>query len=87
VAENGLAIGRTKIGGSPDLPDGLAWPVFHSKHLAFIAQINLAEISGYDTGKSLPGAGIWYFFYDAVQEAWGYDPDDLGSWKVIYYDG
>jgi uncharacterized protein YwqG len=85
--ENEPAIGRTKIGGCPDLPDGLEWPVFNDKHLAFIAQINLAEVSEYDIEKSLPGAGILYFFYDADQETWGYDPEDLGGWKVIYYDG
>lgn len=37
--------------------------------------------------KLLPSTGILYFFYDSNQETWGFDPKDIGSWKVIYYDG
>jgi uncharacterized protein YwqG len=85
--EDQLASGRTKIGGRPDLPQGFQWPVFDDNHLAFIAQLNLEEIAPYDTEHLLPGTGILYFFYDANQEIWGFDPGDSGGWKVIYFDG
>lgn len=85
--EDQLAPGRTKIGGRPDLPQGFKWPVFDANPLAFIAQLNLAEVVLYDTEQLLPGTGILYFFYDADQEIWGFDPKDFGGWKVIYFDG
>jgi len=25
-----------------------------------------------------------YFFYDQQQETWGFDPEDKGSWHVLY---
>ncbi len=28
-----------------------------------------------------------YFFYEAKEQKWGFDPKDRGNWKVIYYDG
>jgi hypothetical protein len=38
-----LPIGASRIGGQPDLPPGVASPVFGGKKIPFIAQINLAE--------------------------------------------
>ncbi len=58
-----LELGQTKIGGLPDLPESLQWPSHHSgKHLAFLAQINLAEVSQVISLENLPGSGILYFF-------------------------
>jgi Uncharacterized protein conserved in bacteria len=85
--EDQLEPGRSKIGGRPDLPAGVEWPVFNAKHLSFIAQLNLTEIAPHDTEQLLPATGTLYFFYDAEQEAWGFDPVDSGGWKVIYFNG
>src|SRR5262249_4688486 len=30
--------------------------------------------------------GMLYFFYDTDRQPWGYDPDERGGWRVIYYD-
>ena len=47
-----IPTGRTKIGGEPDLPGGQAWPAYRDgKPLAFLAQVNLAELpDGVDRG-------------------------------------
>src|SRR3954471_4255316 len=44
AVESKMGAGQTKIGGRPDLPDGVEWPrLTDGKPLAFLAQINLAE--------------------------------------------
>jgi uncharacterized protein YwqG/predicted DNA-binding protein (MmcQ/YjbR family) len=61
--ESQLALGQTKIGGLPDLPKDWAWPQHQSgKSLAFLAQVNLAEIRACTDLEELPASGILYFF-------------------------
>jgi uncharacterized protein YwqG len=63
AVESKLPPGRTKIGGRPDLPEGLQWPRFaDGKPLAFLAQINLAELPAGVKLARLPKSGILYFF-------------------------
>ena len=94
AAEDDLPVGISKVGGIPDLPPGWAWP--RSKKgkenqeespLSFLAQIDLAEVTGHDLEKCLPSTGHLFFFYDYVNSPWGFDPDDRGSWSVQYFDG
>ena len=80
------SLGRTKIGGRPDLPIHMVWPSWQNKSLSFIAQINLADLPEYDFLNILPSEGILSFFYSASQETWGFDPKDKGSWKVVYFE-
>ena len=82
-----ITVGDCKIGGMPDLPVNIEWPHAHGKPLAFIAQINLAEIHALDTEAQLPASGWLYFFYDAVNEHWGDVPDDYWHFAVRYFDG
>ena len=80
-------VGRTKVGGIPDMPPGFAWPVHtvDKRPLSFLAQLNLTQIASYGMGDKLPSTGMLYFFYDAVrQDAWGYDPKHMAGWMVIY---
>lgn len=58
-----------------------------TKSLSFIAQINLSEVSKFDTENLLPKEGLLYFFYNAEQDAWGFDPKDQNKFKVLYFDG
>jgi uncharacterized protein YwqG len=81
-----IPIGRTKVGGKPDLPNPLDWLSWQNKSLSFIAQINLADLPEYDFLDVLPPEGLLSFFYSASQETWGLDPKDKDSWKVIYFD-
>ncbi|MDO6355719.1 YwqG family protein [Caloramator sp. CAR-1] len=82
-----IGIGMSKIGGKPDLPEGWDWPTWNKLPLAFICQLNLEHICEYDGDKELPNQGMLYFFYEAYNQPWGYDPKDKGCCKVLYYDG
>lgn len=82
-----VVLGGSKIGGMPDLPSCIEWPHAHGKPLAFIAQINLAEVHELDIEQQLPERGWLYFFYDAVNEHWGDIPDDYWHFAVRFFDG
>lgn len=92
---DGTAVGQSKFGGSPDLPAGFDWPVYHgmgvldeekaTRPLTFMAQFNLAEVHPHDTDSLLPASGMLYFFYDMETMRWGYDPDDRGCCRVYYH--
>lgn len=84
AAESDLAVGVSKLGGTPDLPDDVTWPMMGDAPLSFVAQINLSEAQAFDTDKLLPESGILYFFYDANQETYGASPEDRAGRKVIY---
>lgn len=61
--EDELAPGRSKIGGRPDLPNGVEWPRHSSgKPLAFLAQIDLAEAAASARLPGLPDAGLLHVF-------------------------
>ncbi len=94
VEEATLPLGRSKIGGHPDLPKAMPWP--HREcgseriPLSFLCQINFAEVKPYDQGNELPEDGILYLFYDCDEEdgmPWGFDPQDGEGKEVIYYTG
>lgn len=85
--EEEIPLGASKMGGLPDLPDGVEW--FRHKltnnPLSFVCQINFAETMPYDQAHKLPDHGILYFFYDASMDMpWGFDPND-GDGRVLYY--
>lgn len=84
VNEDDLEIGTSKIGGSPDLPPDTPWPKWKERPLSFLAQINLAELTEFEPSELLPPSGILSFFYDSEQETWGFDPNDVGSWRTIF---
>jgi uncharacterized protein YwqG len=86
ISENDLHLGTSKLGGLPDLPPHLQWPTWKGTPLAFIAQINLAEVHAFDSEEMLPASGILYFFYDAEHVPVGYDPAWRGGWRVLYED-
>ncbi len=53
--------------------------------LAFLGQLDLREIS---TRAPLPGwpeRGTLAFFYERVVSPWGFDPEDRGSFQVLYF--
>ncbi len=75
---------RSRIGGTPVLPAGFQWPHWNDAPLAFLAQIDLAEIGRRSVLPGLPTRGLLYFFYDQKQSTWGFNPADKGSWQVCY---
>lgn len=82
--EGDLPLGATRIGGRPDLTDDVVWPVWKGKPLAFLAQINLSDLVRFPFAGVLPRDGWLLFFYDAEQSTWGFAPQDVGSWAVIW---
>jgi uncharacterized protein YwqG len=86
--DNMLPPGASKLGGVPDLPPDAQWPTWRGMPLAFVAQINLAEIPVLHEPDSLPSSGLLSFFYHPDQMAVpAYDPASRGGWRVFYYEG
>jgi uncharacterized protein YwqG len=90
-SEDDIAVGQTKIGGLPDLPKDVHYPIFGDKPLVFLAQINLSEIPSSICPAALPNAGMLYFFsfHGYVGEDFWSDEEEEtpGFSKVIYYTG
>ena len=56
--------GFSKLGGEPELPAEAQWPAGSEEPLAFIAQLDLAEIRAADGPEWLPETGALYVFND-----------------------
>jgi uncharacterized protein YwqG len=84
--ENSREMGKSHLGGLPDLPPGFAWPQWKEIPMSFIAQIRLEDIDGFAPAKRLPKAGLLSFFYDATQNTYGSSPNDRGGWGVFYFN-
>lgn len=91
-----LSLGSSKFGGIPLLPPGFVWPYYEgesydgerrNRPLAFLLQINLAELSAFDSDQRLPKTGILSFFYDVETMRWGFSPNDRGCAKVYFHSG
>ncbi|HLP69389.1 MAG TPA: DUF1963 domain-containing protein [Rhizobium sp.] len=66
-------IGLSRIGGGPDLPEGMDWPRNASGfYLNFLAQIDLADLP--ERAEVLPEAGLLSFFTGT----------DYSDWRVHY---
>lgn len=80
-----IELGRSKIGGKPDLPKSVRWPIQdNGKHLAFLAQINFSEISNIELG--FPNQGMLYFFYSEDQEFWGCSQERANDFRTIFIE-
>lgn len=91
VTEDQLAVGASKIGGTPDLPPDMQWPEWSNGPLSFICQIHLPDITPYDRDYLLPHTGMLYFFYHYNDDADVYTfmeerPDGPPPWRVIYVE-
>lgn len=72
-------LGKTKLGGCPELSKEISWPKskFTHSYLSFLGQINLEEVVEFDEEGLLPNKGMLYFFFNL-------DSGDDG--KVIFLD-
>jgi uncharacterized protein YwqG len=80
----GTAGGRSRIGGSPDIPADFAWPTWYDRELAFVAQIDLAELSAAGLSGGLPEAGLLLVFAELAAALTGLSPKHAGSSHVIH---
>ncbi len=78
IQDDLIPIGKSKIGGQPDLPKGVDWPSEMDKPLGFIAQYNLADLSDYDKENILPSNGLFYIFINPDIKSGGW------SFRFIY---
>ena len=62
-------IGTSRLGGEPELPDTVPWPVrLDGSPLAFLGQVDLAELARFPAAQVLPSSGVLLFFYDATNQ-------------------
>ena len=92
-----LAFGSSRMGGHPDMPLSLDWPVYSpakdnqgscellTKPLDFIAQINLQEITGFVGSEVLPATGFRYVFFARSAGAHGGSAKELRLKKLYFY--
>jgi uncharacterized protein YwqG len=64
-----VKVGKSKIGGKPDLPIDFEWPRANGKPMLFCAQYNLSELIKFDKENSLPKNGFFYIFL-SLDEEW-----------------
>ena len=64
-----IKVGKSKIGGKPDLPKTLKWPRANGKPMLFCAQYNLSELTRFDKENILPKIGFFYIFL-SLDEKW-----------------
>ncbi|MBO0700516.1 MAG: DUF1963 domain-containing protein, partial [Zavarzinella sp.] len=76
--EDQIPVGRSKLAGRPDVPDGFEWPTTKDGPCWFIAQVDLADLKSFDTGYKLPKKGLLSFFYHDSQGT-------AGPHSRIYY--
>ncbi len=94
------ALGTSRLGGWPDLPEDIAWPTWERRPMGFLAQINLAEVNDVQPDIRLPKEGLLLFFLGCSDDT--YESDELNreaymldlmlgvsseqkaGWKVIY---
>ncbi|WP_435925641.1 YwqG family protein [Paenibacillus sp. DYY-L-2] len=69
----------SRIGGDPDLPADIEWPVnSEGTPMTFLAQLRLNELVPHDISARLPANGMLYFFVGVDEPAYGIEH------KVIY---
>ncbi len=70
LADGVAAVGGSKLGGLPDLPADMAWPLHPEDEdsLPFLMQLNVAELAPFDVASRLPKSGRVYFFCDTSAE-------------------
>jgi uncharacterized protein YwqG len=75
---------RSHFGGVPNLPLGIAWPERKGRRLGFLARLSLADLQQAGVIEWLPVSGALLFFYDLLDQPWGYDPADRGGAVVLH---
>ena len=51
--------------------------------MSFLSQLNMPQLKPIGDFVQ-PSTGMLYFFYDAIDQPWGFDPKDRGQWAVLH---
>jgi uncharacterized protein YwqG len=79
--------GGSFLGGHPELPDDVAWPVFRGRPQHFLAQVDLAEVQGVYPESPLPEAGRLLFFRHADPDWWSeHHVHSVESAAIVYVE-
>jgi len=81
--DKNLKVGKSKIGGKPDLPIDYEWPKANGKPMLFCAQYNLSELKKFDKENILPNKGFFYIFL-SLDEKWKEFNGINQEFKFIY---
>lgn len=81
-----LNLGASRFGGVPDMPPETQWPEAAGRPMSFLAQIRLRDLRRFEEAAGLTPDGWLCFFYDNVEQRWGFDPNDRDHWRVLYFD-
>jgi uncharacterized protein YwqG len=79
-----MAMGRSRLGGLPDLPMGMEWPRWDQGPLTPMAVLNLADIAKVMPSSPLPSGGWLVFWFDTFNQPIGFSPADRGGYRVDY---
>jgi uncharacterized protein YwqG len=84
--EDDPAIPGCRYGGHPLVPPGTEWPRSPSGLLAFVGQLDFAELAASrgEALSNLPRDGVLALFYDVQEQRWGFDPKDSAFWKIVW---
>lgn len=87
------AIGASRFGGSPDVPVGFDWPTWRNPELeaeqmlAFVAQLNMADLPDVPERSLLPEQGLLSFFYASDDNNTYYFEDETAAaGQVRFFD-
>jgi hypothetical protein len=76
-----IDVGRSKLGGSPDVPPGFAWPHHGLGPYRFLAQVNLADVPRGPHGLAADGMLSFFYAHDDNGETFWGDPDYIRVYK------
>lgn len=83
IIDDNIQLGKSKIGGKPDLPKDFEWPLYMEQPMAFCAQYNCSDLKLYDTNNKLPQEGIISVFVYIDEDHPGF-LSKANSYKIIY---
>lgn len=86
IEQMDLVANESRLGGSPHLPPGMAWPMWRGHPLGFLASFRLSDLAPFDLERMLPPHGLLYFWYALGDGPWGFDPAEAGFFKVDYIE-
>ena len=85
IREDEIPVGSSKVGGSPDMPQDVEWPVWEilgeRRSHTFHVQINLADIASSPVARELPSSGLLSFFQEDAATL----RDCTGGWRVFHF--
>ncbi|HZU19832.1 MAG TPA: DUF1963 domain-containing protein [Gaiellaceae bacterium] len=76
--------GQSRLGGTPLVPAGFEWPTWYGRELAFVAQIDLAEVAAAGVAGTLPREGLLLVFAELAATISGLAPEHAGSSRAVF---